>query len=37
MDKGLAPWLNIGSLILVAALVIDFIWVITTALSAAAD
>jgi hypothetical protein len=34
MDKGLA-WLNIGSLILVAALVIDFIWVITTALSVA--
>jgi hypothetical protein len=36
MDKGIGLWLNIGSLILVAALVIDFIWVITTALSAAA-
>jgi hypothetical protein len=33
MDKGLAPWLSIGSLILIAALVVDFIWVITTALS----
>jgi hypothetical protein len=36
MDKGIGLWLNIGSLILVAALVIDFIWVITTALSVAA-
>jgi hypothetical protein len=36
MDKGIGLWLNIGSLILVAALVIDFIWVIKTALSAAA-
>ena len=36
MDKGIALWLNIGSLILVAALVIDFVWVIKTALSAAA-
>ena len=35
MDKGIGLWLNIGSLILVAALVIDFIWVITTALSTA--
>ncbi len=36
MDKGIGLWLNIGSLILVVALVIDFIWVIKTALSAAA-
>jgi len=36
MDKGIGLWLNIGSLILVAALVVDFIWVIKTALSAAA-
>jgi hypothetical protein len=36
MDKGIGLWLNIGSLILVAALVIDFIWVIKTALSVAA-
>jgi len=31
MDKGIGLWLNIGSLILIAALVIDFIWVIKTA------
>jgi len=36
MDKGIGLWLNIGSLILVAALVVDFIWVIKTAFSAAA-
>lgn len=36
MDKGIGLWLNIGSLILIAALVVDFIWVIKTALSAAA-
>jgi hypothetical protein len=36
MDKGIGLWLNIGSLILIAALVMDFIWVIKTALSAAA-
>ena len=35
-DKGVGLGLNIGSLILVVALVIDFVWVITTALSAAA-
>ena len=34
-DKGLGFWLNIGSLIVVA-LVIDFVWVIKTAFSAAA-
>jgi hypothetical protein len=34
MDKGVGLWLNIGSLILVVALVIDFIWVISTALNA---
>jgi hypothetical protein len=33
-DKGIGLWLNIGSVILVAALVIDFAWVITTALNA---
>jgi hypothetical protein len=33
-DRGIGLWLNIGSVILVAALVIDFAWVITTALSA---
>ena len=32
--KGIGLWLNIGTVILVAALVIDFVWVITTALSA---
>jgi len=36
MDKGIGLWLNIGSLILIAALVVDFIWVIKTAFSAAA-
>jgi hypothetical protein len=35
-DKGVGLGLNIGSLILVVALVIDFVWVIKTALSAAA-
>jgi hypothetical protein len=35
MDKGIGLWLNIGSAILIAALVIDFIWVITTAVGAA--
>lgn len=35
-DKGVALGLNIGSLILVVALVIDFVWVIKTAFSAAA-
>lgn len=34
MDKGVGLWLNVGSLILVVALVIDFIWVISTALNA---
>ena len=34
MDKGVALWMNIGSLILVVALVIDFVWVIKTALNA---
>jgi hypothetical protein len=33
-EKGIGPWLSIGSVILVAALVIDFVWVISTALSA---
>jgi len=36
MDKGVGLGLNIGSLILVVALVIDFIVVIKTALSVAA-
>jgi hypothetical protein len=35
MDKGVGLGLNIGSLILVVALVIDFIVVIKNALSAA--
>jgi hypothetical protein len=35
-DKGVGLGLNIGSLILVVALVIDFVWVIKTALSATA-
>ena len=35
MDKGVGLGLNIGSLILVVALVIDFVVVIRTALSAA--
>jgi len=35
MDKGVGLWLNIGSLILVVALVIDFVVVIRTALNAA--
>ena len=35
MDKGVGLWLNIGSLILVVVLVIDFIVVIQNALSAA--
>ena len=33
-EKGIGLWLNIGSVILVAALVIDFAWVISTAFSA---
>jgi hypothetical protein len=33
-DTGIALWLNIGTLILVAALVVDFAWVISTALNA---
>jgi hypothetical protein len=32
-EQGIGLWLNIGSVILVAALVIDFVWVIKTALS----
>ncbi len=32
--KGIGLWLNIGTVILIAALVIDFVWVIKTALSA---
>jgi len=32
-EQGIGLWLNIGSVILVAALVIDFVWVIRTALS----
>ena len=33
MDKRIGLWLNIGSAILIAALVIDFVWVVRTALS----
>ena len=33
-EKGIGLWLNIGSLILIVALVIDFVCVIETALSA---
>jgi hypothetical protein len=36
MENRVPLWLNIGSLILVVALVIDFIWVISTALNVAA-
>jgi hypothetical protein len=32
-QKRIGLWLNIGSVILVAALVIDFVWVIKTALN----
>ena len=32
-EKGIGLWLNIGSLILIVALVIDFVWVIKTAFS----
>ena len=31
--QGVGLWLNVGTVILVAALVIDFVWVIKTALS----
>jgi len=34
MDKGVGLWLNIGTVILVAALIVDFVWVISTALNA---
>jgi hypothetical protein len=34
-DKGIGLWLNVGSAILLAALVVDFVWVISTALKAA--
>jgi len=33
-DKGIGLWLNIGTVILLAALVVDFAWVISTALNA---
>jgi hypothetical protein len=33
-DRRLQLWLNLGSIMLVAALVVDFAWVITTALGA---
>jgi hypothetical protein len=32
-EKALSLWLNIGSVILLAALVVDFAWVISAALS----
>ena len=32
-EKSIGLWLNIGSVILLAALVIDFVWVIKTAFS----
>jgi len=32
-EKSIGLWLNIGSVVLLAALVIDFVWVIKTALS----
>jgi hypothetical protein len=32
-QKSIGLWLNIGSVILIAALVIDFVWVIKTALN----
>ena len=32
-EKGTGLWLSIGSVILLAALVFDFVWVIKTALS----
>ena len=32
-EKGLGLWLNIGTVILIAALVVDFVWVIKTAFS----
>jgi hypothetical protein len=33
-EKSIGLWLNLGSIILVVALVIDFAWVISTALNA---
>ena len=33
-EKSIGLWLNLGSVILVVALVIDFMWVISTALNA---
>ena len=32
-EKSIGLWLNIGSVILLVALVIDFVWVIKTAFS----
>jgi hypothetical protein len=32
-EKSTGRWLSIGSVILLAALVVDFVWVIKTALS----
>jgi hypothetical protein len=32
-EKALSLWLNIGSVILLAALVVDFAWVISAALN----
>jgi hypothetical protein len=32
-EKALSLWLNIGTVILLAALVVDFAWVISAALS----
>jgi hypothetical protein len=34
-EKSIGLWLNLGSIILVVALVIDFAWVISTAFSTA--
>ena len=33
-DKGIPAWINIGSIVLIAALVVDFYVVFRTALSA---
>ena len=33
-EKGIGLWLSLGSIILVVALVIDFVWVISTAFNA---
>jgi hypothetical protein len=33
-DKGIPAWITLGGIVLIVALVVDFVWVIKTALTA---